>query len=105
MTLKQNRPRIGDSCWFVEWCVKLGLVDDEHPEYGCNPDRNEMRQRRVNTREEAERLAREVYPLDAYGAVPFWPATFMPYDDDDAVIYPNVGFWEATADADHYEGE
>ncbi len=63
--------------------------------------------RRVASKEEAEELAREVYPqtTETYGVVEYWPATFVAYDDDDAESYPHAGFWEATADAECYDGE
>lgn len=104
MTTKQ-RPRVGDTAWFVEWCVKMGMVDDAHPEYGCNPDKSVMRTRRAADREDAERIAREVYPLDQTGAVAFWPATFVAYDEDDAALYPHAGHWEPDNDPEYYEGD
>jgi hypothetical protein len=100
-----HRPRVGDECWFVEWCVEIGWVDPAHPEYGTEPDLDVRRTRMVRTRKEAERLARKVYPEDQAGTVAFWPATFVPYDAADARRYPHAGYWRATADRDHYEGE
>jgi hypothetical protein len=105
MTTKTKRPKIGDECWFVRWCIKAGLVDEDHPEYGGDPDLDVTRTRRVDTREEAEAVAREVFPLDQYGSVVYWPARFVPYDEDDAGPYPTVGFWEETGEDEHYEGE
>jgi hypothetical protein len=78
-------------------------VDDAHPEYGGDPDRDVTRVRRVATRKEAERFARTVYPEDQYGAVRYWPATFVAYDEGDAARYPHAGFWEATGDVETYE--
>jgi hypothetical protein len=105
MTIKAKRPRVGDEAWLVEWCTKAPLLDDAHPEYGGDPDRNEYETRRADTREEAERLAREVYPLEQMGAVRYWPARFTPYDDIDAADYPHAGRWEETGDAEYYEGD
>jgi hypothetical protein len=99
------RPRVGDSCWFVEWCLEHGLVDPAHPEYGSDPDKDVTRCRRVETREEAERLATEVYPIDASGFVRYWPAEFVAYDEADAHRHPHAGFWQAAGDEEHYEGE
>jgi hypothetical protein len=97
---KLARPRVGDRCWFVEWCVKDGAN-----EYGDHdPDKDEKETRRVSTREEAEALACSVYPQDVRGFVEFWPAEFVAYDEDDALAYPHVGLWETTADAETYEG-
>ena len=104
MATKQ-KPRVGDTCWFVRWCIKRGMVDEEHPEYGGDPDKDVDRSARCETREEAERKAREVYPLDQYGCVAYWPAEFVAYDEDDAVRYPHVGFWDATADPEVFDGE
>ena len=98
------RPRVGDTRWVVQWCTKIGMADDEHPEYGTDPDRDVMRSRYAGSREEAERIAREVFPLDVRGVVEFWPVEFVPYDEADAARYPHVGFWECTADSEYYEG-
>jgi hypothetical protein len=46
-----------------------------------------------------------VYPLDQHGVVRYWPARFVPYDEDDADLYPGVGYWEDTGDVEFYEGE
>lgn len=100
-----KRPTIGDECWFVEWCIELGLVDAAHPEYGCDPDKNKLRTRCVATRDEAMQVAKQQYPNAIGGVVSYWPATFTPNDDDDAHLYPHAGFWETTADPEHYEGE
>lgn len=102
---KQSRPRVGDETWVVEWCIEQGMVDEEHPEYGCDPDKNVMRTRRAADRESAESIAREVYPLDAQGSVAYWPTRFVPYDEDDAALYPHVGYWDAIGDTEYYEGE
>jgi hypothetical protein len=106
MPTKKTAPKIGDTCWVVRWCIKAGLVDDENPEYGGDPDRDVYCSRRVATRAEAEAVAREVYPIDQHGMVWYWPAEFMAYDEDDAdLYYPHVGRWEETADAEYYEDE
>lgn len=81
------------------------MIDKDHPEYGCNPDLNVERRVRCDTQEEAEAKAREVFPLDQYGSVAYWPAEFVAYDEDHAERYPHVGFWEATGDGEHYEGD
>jgi hypothetical protein len=103
---QQPKPRIGDACWFVEWCIELAFCGGNQ-EYGVDCDACKMACRRVGTKEEAERLAREVYPVTTktFGVVGYWPAEFVPYDDDDAVRYPHVGRWNATADPEYYEGE
>jgi hypothetical protein len=35
----------------------------------------------------------------------FRPAEFVPYDEDDADLYPGVGHWVETDDPEHYEGD
>jgi hypothetical protein len=106
-TRKKNatQPKIGDECWIVEWCIKAGLVDEEHPEYGGDPDLDVHRNRRVATREQAEATAREVYPQDQHGAIRYWPARFVPYDEDDADLYPGVGYWDEIGEYEFYEGD
>jgi hypothetical protein len=91
------RARVGDKAWKVDWVKKLGLVDDEHPEYGCDPDRNVV----------ATRAVHEVLPLAAAvgGPVAIWPVEFVPYDEADAATNPHAGFWEDQADAEYFEGD
>lgn len=105
-TLTQKRPRIGDECWFVEWCLELAFYDDD-PTGDVDRDRCKMIERRVATREDAEQLAREVYPVvtQTYGVVEYWPARFVPYSENDAADYPHVGYWDAIGNSEFYEGE
>jgi hypothetical protein len=104
MTTKvKNRPRVGDTCWMVEWCSALAF-----DEVG-DVDRDNCTDvvRRVATMEEAEALARKVWPAttNTFGVVSYWPAEFVGFDELDAVRYPHAGYWEATADAQCYEGD
>ena len=107
MVAQKPKPRVGDTCWYVEWCVKIGLLDESDPSQGCDPDLDVNRTRRVGTRAEALAVAREKWPVaeKTSGFVTYWPAEFVAYDDDDAVAYPHAGFWEATADAEYFDGE
>ena len=107
MTIQKTKPRVGDTCWFVEWCVKVGMVDESDPSMGHDPDSDVNRSRRVETRAEAVALAREKYGIakTTTGFVEFWPAEFVAYDEADAAAYPHAGFWEATADAECFDGE
>lgn len=102
--MKTERPHVGDSAWMVEWCTELAFYPDSE-----DIDRDSCRTiiRRVPSKEAAEQLAREVYPatVDKFGVVSYWPATFKPYDDADAIRYPWAGYWEATEDPEHYSGE
>ncbi len=102
MTQSKPRPRVGDVCWFVEWCPELAF--DESGDVDRDSCVNSIR--RVATKEEAETLARKVWPQTqhAWGVVDYWPAEFVPYDEEDAARYPHVGHWEDTADAESYEG-
>lgn len=108
MTTTQKRPKVGDECWFVEWVYELawrawgpGEQDRDLIHDACK-----TRTRQVTTREEAERVAREVYPqtTNAFATVQYWPARFMPYDEDDAAAHPHAGFWEATGETIEYAG-
>ena len=102
-----RRPRLGEESWFVEWVHELAWVDgDDSSEYReVDRDLCKTRIRRVATREEAERMAREVWPEThkAYGVVAFWPARYEAYDDQDGEG-PYCHRWEPTADEEYYEG-
>jgi hypothetical protein len=103
MKTKSARFRVGDETWFIEWCPKL--VFDENGD--CDHDRCVDNVRKAATKEEAERIAREVYPetTNAFGVVSYYPARFVPYDEDDAAEYPHAGFWDAIGETEHYEGD
>ncbi|MBV8094428.1 MAG: hypothetical protein JO110_14625 [Acetobacteraceae bacterium] len=92
------QPRVGDECWFVEWCVALafdsvGDVDRD----GCT-----MERRQVATEAEAEQLAREIWPQThgIFGIVNYWPARFVAYEER----YPWAGYWQH-GESKVYEGE
>ena len=102
-TAQNRRPRVGDKAWFVEWCEELVIVDGE-----CDHDQCVMNERKFATKDEALAFAKEVWPktTNAYGVVNYWPAKFTPYDEDDAAMYPTVGFWEPAGDREEiYDGE
>ena len=101
----KNKPRVGDEAWFVQWCVKIGLEDEDHPEYGSNPDLDVNRTRKFATRDEAEAFARVIYPQDQRGAVAYWRSVFVAYDEYDALIYPYAGYWETQEDSEWFEGD
>ena len=50
--------------------------------------------RQVATKEEAAKLAREVYPqtTNIFGVVEYWPATFVAYDEEDKALYRHAGY-------------
>lgn len=106
MTTQKTRPRVGDECWFVEWTYEMAFEGEGEYRY-VDRDNCKTRTRKVATREEAERLAKEVWPqtVDCWGIVEYWPSQFVAYDEDDASLYPHAGFWEATADSEIYEGD
>lgn len=104
---KFPRPRVGDTGWFVEWCVKVGMVNEDYSEYGCDPDMDVLRTRRVSSKEEAERVAVVLWPdIEQNGRpISYWSATFVPYDEADASLYPHAGFWECDQEFPfYYEG-
>jgi hypothetical protein len=88
MRKTQARPKIGDTRWFVEWCVNLPI-----DEFGdSDVDAAEYDSDDFATETQALAKARRVFPLDAFGSVRYWPATFTRYGWDDG-------------DAKHYEGK
>lgn len=102
MTKHKKRPMIGDECWFVEWAYEPcfdggGDIDP----YNCKEH-----EQIVATKEEAEKVAHEVWPesCNVWGVVNYYPARFVPYDEDDALVYPHVGFWEPIGDTIEYSG-
>jgi hypothetical protein len=100
---EKKRPRIGDECWFVEWCSKLAF--DECGDVDRDNCKNTTR--RVNTREEAEALAKEVWPRtkETSGIVEYWHARYEAYDDGDG-SGPYLHHWEPTEEwPEVYEGE
>jgi|SRR6185312_3285212 len=104
----KTKPKIGDSAWFIEWCYELGFHDDEQ-EY-VDRDACKNRRRKVDTKEQAYALAKEVWTKDdianKLGCVEIWPATFRTWgDDEDAELYPSEGFWDADSESDYYEGD
>lgn len=105
MTKQRKRPTVGDECWMVEWCAKLAFYEDSTD---VDRDSCKMAIRSFATKEEAVKFSAEIWQSVAqhtFGIVDYWPSRFVPYDEADAARYPHVGFWEATADAETYEGD
>lgn len=77
-----KRPKIGDSCWFVEWCVNLPR--DEQGD--CDIDAAEYESEQVATEADALAIAKRVFPIDQFGSVRYYPSVFTKYgwDDGDA---------------------
>lgn len=92
MTKSKRRARIGDKRWEVEWVSKL--VFDEYGDMDI--DRNEVSYAHFDSENEAVAYVKTVWPIaeKTIGQVEVTPIRFVPYDDDDADIYPHVGFWE-----------
>lgn len=109
MMRTMSRPRVGDECWFVEWVYELAWVDGDSTSEYREIDRDECktRSRKVATKGDAERLAKEVWPqtVNCFGIVDYWPSRFVAYDESDVIEFPHAGFWEATDDGDVYEGD
>lgn len=99
--IKSPTWNLGDSGWEVEWCSKCGLVDEEHPEYGGDPDLDVTHDRLFRTKDEAMAFAREVYPKDQYGAVRVTEFRVSPLSDE----WPYGAYREYIGDTEHYEGE
>lgn len=109
MSKQKTRPLIGDECWFVQWTYELAWVGgDDTSEYReVDRDNCKTRTRRVATKEEAERLAKEVYPqtTTCFGFVEYWHARYEAYDDGDG-SGPYLAHWQPTEEyPETYEGE
>lgn len=96
-----HRPRVGDECWVVRWCVNIPV--DEYGE--SDLDAAEYREAAYKTPAAAWKRAIREYPNDAFGAVVVTPMTFVAYDERDARLMPHVGYWEPSGDAECYHGE
>lgn len=101
MVKQKRKPTVGDVAWEVEWlsCIVRddnGDMDMDSSEWSC---------RLLATKEAADVYARKVYPKSLNGSVLITPQRFVPYDEDDAVKYPQVGFWESCGDSEEYSGE
>lgn len=109
MSSTKSQPRIGDEYWFVQWVYELAWVDgDSTSEYReVDRDNCKTRTRRVASKEEAERLAKEVYPQthNGFGFVEYWHARYEAYDDGYG-SGPYLPHWQATEEhPETYEGE
>lgn len=100
MAVTKDRPTVGDRMFEVEWCSHL-----PRNEFGdCDIDAATMICRNFRSLAAAQRYARKVYPLDAFGSVAITEHEFVPYDPADARRYPHAGFWDAVGHSEHYEG-
>lgn len=95
MTKTKYRPTIGDRLWHVEWCSKLAFYDDD--ETGeVDRDNCTMSTKSFRTRDEARAFAEKTWPAtqETFGIVTVDEIEFVPYDEDDATLYPHAGHWE-----------
>lgn len=100
MTTKQ-RATVGDCRFEVEWCSEIPV-----DEYGdSDMDAAKYHTRKFETIEQARAYAKEVFPKDAFRVVSITPVEFVAYDDDDAIAYPHVGFWQHSGEPEHYDGD
>lgn len=90
---------VGDAGWEVEWCKELPCYPDD-PDT-IDRDNAVMVTRCFDSREEAYRYAKEVYPRDQFGAVAITPFSIEPLSDE----WPYGAYREYTADSETYEGE
>lgn len=109
MAAAKRQPRIGDECWIVEWVYQLAWVDGDSTSEHREVDRDNCKTRRrtVATKEDAERLAKEIWPQthDAFGIVEYWQVRYEAYDDGDG-SGPYLPHWEPVrAYGEIYEGE
>ncbi len=97
MTAAKKRPRVGDETWEVEWVSKMAFYPDSTD---VDRDRCESSYRYFDTYEEALAFAAKTWPetTDKFGIVEIMPKWFVPYEEEDADIYPHLGFWESCGD-------
>ena len=99
--MARKRPVIGDRAWRVEWCADL-------PVDAAGDSDTDMADNRCEvwlTKPAAQKRATEVLPLDVFGQVSITPVEFVPYDENDAIRYPHVGFWEEADEPIFLESE
>lgn len=96
----KKRPRIGDEAWEVEWVSKLAFYEGTQDVWH---DRCEYSFRHFPNRGLAMAFAKKVWPdaKKTFGVVEITPIRFVPYDDDDAAMYPHVGYWEHSGDTEY----
>lgn len=106
MAQTKTRPKIGDHRWFVEWCSKLAFYDND--ESGdIDRDSCEMTVRSFSDPDSAAKYAGSVWPKakETFGVVEITEMEFVPHDEEDAVFYPHIGYWETVSDTEFFEGE
>ena len=93
--------RLGESGWEVDWCIKVGLLDEADPSLGCDPDLDKRKYRYFRDRDEARRFAEQVYPQDGYGCVTVTPFVIELLCDE----WPHGRQLVYTSESEHYSGE
>lgn len=104
MTSQKRRPRVGDTCWEVEWCEQLAFDSNGD----CDHDRCKMNVRNFDHESDARAFAESVWlkTTDAFGIVQVTPHEYVPYDEDETdPRLMGAGYWEATADSATFSGE
>ena len=98
MTKQKRKPRIGDEAWRVEWISELAFYEGTEE---IDRDACKESSRAFSTWEAALAFANKIWPTttDKFGIVEITPIRFAPYDEDEAGIYPHVGFWEDSGDS------
>lgn len=91
-TTRKDAPRVGDRLWRVEWCDRLAFDDAGD----IDRDRCRIRQRTFTSRDEARDFAVLMWPEthDKLGLVEVDEIEFTAYDEEDAIRYPHIGYWE-----------
>ena len=84
MKTKKKLTQIGDTTWFVKYCSDIGPQQDGE----FDPDLCKDTIIPCETKDDAEAKAKEVYPLSKTGTVSYWPATYLPYDESEAFVFP-----------------
>lgn len=100
ISTKSNWPQLGDEGYEVEWCSEIPLIPGTTD---GDLDKAKYHRKVVRTKAEAWKLAKEVYPRDAFSSVRISPVKFSdPYD----MGIRHTFKWEyEDVDGDFYEGE
>lgn len=99
--MSSKRPRVGDTCWKVEWCELIPL--DENGDGILDQAKRVVEY--FPSEQAAMRRINEVVPLDVFDYVLLMLVSFVPYDEVDVKRYPYAGFWESVGEPKYFSHE
>lgn len=89
---------IGDLAWQVDWYAGIPFDEYGNADIDNADDRTETYRHQVR----AEVRAQEVTAIAVSGVATVTPVEFTAYDDDDAIRYPHVGYWETIGESKEF---